>query len=47
MESIKPADVHLRAMLNSPARFTPAVPVPDWNTPTTSTAAPTTMVNIS
>ncbi|CAH0561164.1 unnamed protein product [Brassicogethes aeneus] len=31
----KSTDVHLRAMLNSPARFTPAVPTPDWNlTPT-------------
>lgn len=42
MES-KPSDVHLRAMLNSPARFTPAVPTPDWSVPTTSSAAPTTM----
>lgn len=25
------SDVHLRAMLNSPARYTPAVPTPDWN----------------
>jgi len=47
MES-KPTDVHLRAMLNSPARFTPAVPVPDWsNTPTTSSAVATNMVAAS
>lgn len=27
----KPNDVHLKAMLNSPAKFTPAVPIPDWS----------------
>lgn len=29
----KPTDLHLRAMLNSPARMTPAVPTPDWGAP--------------
>ncbi|KAJ8984363.1 hypothetical protein NQ317_003510 [Molorchus minor] len=33
MENKPQSDVHLRAMLNSPARFTPAVPTPDWNSP--------------
>lgn len=29
----KPTDTHLKSMLNSPAKFTPAVPVPDWSAP--------------
>lgn len=27
----KDSDPHLRTMLNSPLKYTPAVPVPDWN----------------
>lgn len=33
MENKLQTDTNLRAMLNSPARFTPAVPTPDWNSP--------------
>ncbi|KAJ8944560.1 hypothetical protein NQ318_015728 [Aromia moschata] len=33
MENKNLTDVNLRAMLNSPARFTPAVPTPDWSSP--------------
>nr|QCX41802.1 TATA-box-binding protein [Pagiophloeus tsushimanus] len=31
--SSKETDVHLRTMLSSPVKYTPAVPVPDWNPP--------------
>ncbi|KAJ8910768.1 hypothetical protein NQ315_008889 [Exocentrus adspersus] len=31
MEHKLQSDAHLRAMLSSPVRFTPAVPTPDWN----------------
>ncbi|CAH1098750.1 unnamed protein product [Psylliodes chrysocephalus] len=38
---VKPqSDVHLKAMLNNPTKFTPAVPIPDWNTPSTSNNPP-------
>ncbi|XP_050501167.1 uncharacterized protein LOC126881141 [Diabrotica virgifera virgifera] len=37
MEGKQQTDIHLKAMLSNPSRFTPAVPVPDWNTPSTST----------
>ncbi|KAJ8926406.1 hypothetical protein NQ314_021192 [Rhamnusium bicolor] len=40
MENKLQTDVHLRAMLNSPARFTPAVPTPDWTAPPSQTVAP-------
>jgi hypothetical protein len=38
----KQTDVHLRAMLNSPARFTPAVPTPDWSAGSTVPPSPQT-----
>lgn len=40
----KANDAHLRQILNSPARFTPAVPIPDWsnNAATTSTTTAAT-----
>lgn len=46
----KQTDVHLRAMLNSPARFQPTVPVPtpDWNSiPTQQSFATQNAKNIS
>lgn len=45
MES-KSSDTHLKAMLNSPVKYaTPAVPVPNWSTSTSSgTMGPPTMV---
>lgn len=33
MENKSQIDTNLKAILNSPARFTPAVPTPDWNSP--------------
>ncbi|CAH1174098.1 unnamed protein product [Phaedon cochleariae] len=51
METIKThhqSDAYLRAMLNTPAKTTPAVPTPDWNsTPTQSQVVPTMKPNAS
>jgi len=41
------SDPNLRAILNSPAKFsTPAVPTPDWGASSSSSAAPTLSTNI-
>jgi len=32
-ENSKESDVHLKSMLNSPVKYTPAVPIPDWTPP--------------
>ncbi|CAG9864401.1 unnamed protein product [Phyllotreta striolata] len=36
MEPKQQTDVHLKAMLNNPLKAPPAVPIPDWNSPSTS-----------
>lgn len=48
MEQTKPPDVHLKSILNSPAKFTPAVPVPDWTAvPSTSSATINILPNVN
>lgn len=36
----KETDVHLKTMLSSPVKFTPAVPVPDWTPPASVPSLP-------
>lgn len=47
MENKVQSDTNLRAMLNSPARFTPAVPTPDWNSTTPSQPTPSQPAPVS
>lgn len=41
----KQTDIHIKAMLNSPARFTPAVPTPDWSITSPATTSVTAVVS--
>lgn len=43
-QQVKPTDSHLRSILSSPIKLTPAVPVTDWSAPAPA-SAPATVVS--